>query len=51
MRLPGILRRARDNGISTLALETEGTASEADRLRARIEPFVEMLLSKRRNGA
>ena len=51
MSLPGVLRRTRDRGIPSLILETQGDPNEADRLRARIEPFVEMLLSRRRNGA
>ncbi len=51
MRSPGVLGRVKDTGVSSLAVETQGDVNEADRLRARIEPFIEMLLTRRRNGA
>lgn len=50
MGLPGILGRARARGIPSLILETQGDPNEEERLRARIEPFIEMLLARRRNA-
>jgi benzoyl-CoA reductase/2-hydroxyglutaryl-CoA dehydratase subunit BcrC/BadD/HgdB len=49
MSLPHIMRRLRDRGILSLAIETQGDPHEEEQARARIEPFIEMLLDKRRN--
>ena len=50
MSLPHLLRRLKDRGIPSLAIETQGDPHEEEQVRARIEPFVEMLLERRRNG-
>jgi benzoyl-CoA reductase/2-hydroxyglutaryl-CoA dehydratase subunit BcrC/BadD/HgdB len=50
MRMPGFLQRLGDKGIPCLAIETEDDPNETGRLLARIEPFVEMLNSRRRAG-
>ncbi len=50
MSLRHIMRCLRDRGIPSLSIETQGDPHEEEQVRARIEPFVEMLLDRRRNG-
>ncbi|NQT82148.1 2-hydroxyacyl-CoA dehydratase [bacterium] len=51
MRMSSFLRRARDSGIPSLAVETEGDSNDTERLLTRIEAFIEMLFARRRSGA
>ena len=50
MSLPRLMRRLRDRGVPSLAIETQGDPHEEEQVRVRIEPFIEMLLDRRTEG-
>ncbi len=48
IRMPAFLRETEEKGIRSIILETDGDSDQRGRLLARIEPFIEILVARRR---